>query len=59
MARGKKSLKDPCRVTLVLEKEHYEHIRQVAINISAKEKQQISPVEAMRIALEEKYPVSA
>ena len=57
MAYGKKSLKKPVRVTVVLEEEHFEHVRQAAIDLSVKQRRTITPTEAMRIALEQCYPL--
>ena len=57
MAYRKKTLNKPIRVTVILEEEHFEHVRQAAIELSVKLRRTITATEAMRIALEECYPL--
>ena len=58
MNRGKPSLKKTSRVCLVLDQEHLDCIKKAAIHLSVKEGRLITPSELMRLALEERYPVS-
>lgn len=55
--RGKKEFKDPSRLTLQLEKEYLEYLRQTAIQISAQQRKLITATELIRQAVEQIYPM--
>ncbi|CUI18214.1 hypothetical protein PNK_p0162 (plasmid) [Candidatus Protochlamydia naegleriophila] len=57
MARGQKLLKKPKRVTVLLEEEHFEFVKQKAIDMTVKENRIVTPTEIMRDALEQCYPL--
>jgi hypothetical protein len=56
--RGKKEFKDPSRLTLQLEKEYLEYLKQTAIQISAQKCKLITATELIRQAIEQVYPMS-
>jgi hypothetical protein len=55
--RGKKVFKNRYQLTLQLEKEHFDHIRETAIQISAQQHKLITPSELVRQAAEQIYPI--
>jgi hypothetical protein len=55
--RGKKTFKDRYQLTLQLEKEHFDHIRETAIQISAQQHKLITPSELIRQVAEQIYPI--
>lgn len=57
MARGKRLLKKPIRVTVLLEEEHFEYVKQKAVDLSTKERRIVTPTEVIRDTLERCYPL--
>ena len=53
----KREFKKPVRFCMVLEAEHLEHVQQIAIQMSAREKRVITMTEVLRMAIENCYPL--
>lgn len=55
--RGKKELKDGARLSILVEREYLEYLKQTAIQISAQKCRVITMTELIRQAIEKVYPM--
>ena len=55
---SRKEFKKPIRMCIALEAEYWEYVKQLAIQMSAKEKRVVTPTEMLRAAIIERYPMS-
>jgi hypothetical protein len=54
---SRKEFKKSVRMCIALEEEYWEYVKQLAIQMSAKEKRAITPTEILRSAIIERYPM--
>lgn len=58
MMRDKKTLKDPFKVTLALEKNYVDYLKNLTLEMSFKGRKKITVTELIRDAIENAYPMT-